>query len=85
MYGTTEIGVILVNYPGAEDFQVKHGSLGKPIPGGRVDVQDADGKSCLPGVVGELKVWRGGVWCPPRTSARSMPTATSITLGAPTT
>src|SRR5690606_404411 len=28
MYGTTEIGVILVSYPGAEDFQVKPGSLG---------------------------------------------------------
>lgn len=64
MYGTTEIGVTLVNYPGAEDFQVKHGSLGKPIPGGRVDVQDVDGKTCPPGVVGELKVWRGGVWVP---------------------
>ena len=62
MYGTTEIGVILVNYPGAEDFQVKHGSLGKPIPGGRVDVQDPAGKTCPPGVVGELKVWRSGAW-----------------------
>ena len=30
MYGTTEIGVILVSYPGAEDFVVKPGSLGKP-------------------------------------------------------
>ena len=34
MYGTTEIGVILVSYPGADDFAVKPGSLGKPIPGG---------------------------------------------------
>ena len=34
MYGTTEIGVILVSYPGADDFVVKPGSLGKPIPGG---------------------------------------------------
>jgi acetyl-CoA synthetase len=32
MYGTTEIGVILVSYPGAPDFVVKPGSLGKPIP-----------------------------------------------------
>ncbi len=43
MYGTTEIGVILVSYPGAEDFAVKPGSLGKPIPGGRVEVHDAEG------------------------------------------
>ncbi len=33
MYGTTEIGVVLVNYPGAQDFTVKPGSLGKPVPG----------------------------------------------------
>ena len=41
MYGTTEIGVVLVNYPGAEDFDVKPGSLGKPIPGLRLEVQRA--------------------------------------------
>ncbi|MBV7486244.1 acyl-CoA synthetase [Bordetella sp. BOR01] len=62
MYGTTEIGVILVNYPGAEDFRVKPGSLGKPVPGGTVQVQDAAGQPCPPGVTGELKVWRGGTW-----------------------
>lgn len=62
MYGTTEIGVILVSYPGASDFVVKPGSLGKPIPGGRVEVQDAEGRPCAPGVVGELKVWRRGDW-----------------------
>jgi acetyl-CoA synthetase len=64
MYGTTEIGVILVNYPGATDFKVKPGSLGKPIPGGRVDVQDPEGKTCAPGVVGELKIWRNDAWVP---------------------
>jgi len=62
MYGTTEIGVILVSYPGAPDFTVKRGSLGKPIPGGRVEVQDADGKPCPPGVTGEMKVWRRDRW-----------------------
>lgn len=62
MYGTTEIGVILVSYPGAEDFQVKHGSLGKPIPGGIVEVQDAEGRRCPPGEVGEMKVLRRGEW-----------------------
>ncbi len=62
MYGTTEIGVILVSYPGADDFVVKPGSLGKAIPGGRVEVQDAEGQPCAPGVVGELKVWRHGNW-----------------------
>src|SRR5205085_11432082 len=62
MYGTTEIGVILVSYPGAGDFAVKPGSLGKPIPGGRVEVHDAEGKPCPPGVTGEMKVWRRDRW-----------------------
>lgn len=62
MYGTTEIGVILVSYPGASDFPVKHGSLGKPIPGGIVEVQDAQGRPCPPNVVGEMKVMRRNEW-----------------------
>lgn len=62
MYGTTEIGVCLVNYPGASDFVVKPGSLGKAIPGVRVEVQDANGAACAPGVTGELKLWRRGEW-----------------------
>jgi acetyl-CoA synthetase len=62
MYGTTEIGVILVSYPGAEDFVVKPGSLGKPIPGGKVEVQDPEGRPCPPGVMGEMKVWRRNGW-----------------------
>jgi acetyl-CoA synthetase len=62
MYGTTEIGVCLVSYPGAPDFPVKAGSLGKPIPGLRVEVHDLEGKPCAPGVTGELKLWRRGEW-----------------------
>lgn len=62
MYGTTEIGVILVSYPGAPDFPVKPGSLGKPIPGARVEVHDAEGRPCPPGVTGEMKVWRRDRW-----------------------
>jgi len=62
MYGTTEIGVCLVNYPGAPDFTVKAGSLGKPVPGLRVEVQDANGQPCAPGETGELKLWRRDAW-----------------------
>jgi acetyl-CoA synthetase len=62
MYGTTEIGVILVSYPGAADFTVKPGSLGKPVPGSKVEVHDPAGKPCPPGVTGELKVWRRNGW-----------------------
>lgn len=71
MYGTTEIGVILVSYPGAPDFPVKHGSLGKAIPGAQVQVQDAVGQSCAPGVTGELKVWRKGQWIPTKDLGRT--------------
>jgi acetyl-CoA synthetase len=62
MYGTTEIGVCLVSYPGAQDFPVKAGSLGKPVPGLRVEVQDPQGNPCAPGVTGELKLWRRSEW-----------------------
>lgn len=70
MYGTTEIGVILVSYPGAEDFPVKPGSLGKAVPGVRVEVQDVNGAPCAPDVTGELAVWRGGNWVPTKDLGR---------------
>jgi acetyl-CoA synthetase len=62
MYGTTEIGVVLVNYPGADDFLVKPGSLGKPVPGLKLQVQKPDGTPTEPGVVGELMLWRRKQW-----------------------
>jgi acetyl-CoA synthetase len=62
MYGTTEIGVVLVNYPGAADFTVKPGTLGKAIPGQRLEVQRPDGSAAAPGEVGELMLWRRGRW-----------------------
>lgn len=62
MYGTTEIGVVLVNYPGAGDYLVKPGSLGKPVPGLKLEVQNPDGTPTEPGVVGELMLWRRDGW-----------------------
>jgi acetyl-CoA synthetase len=62
MYGTTEIGVVLVNYPGAIDFVVKPGALGKPVPGLKLQVQKPDGSPAEPGVAGELMLWRRGKW-----------------------
>ncbi len=64
MYGTTEIGVILVNYPGANDFTVKPGSLGKPVPNIEVAVQRADGQATKPHEIGEIKLKRRGAWYP---------------------
>jgi acetyl-CoA synthetase len=62
MYGTTEIGVVLVNYPGAVDYVVKPGSLGKPVPGLKLEVQKPDGSPAEPGLVGELMLWRRNRW-----------------------
>ena len=64
MYGTTEVGVILVSYPGAADFLVKPGSLGKPVPGIEVRVVDQDHKPTAPGERGEIVVKRRDGWFP---------------------
>ena len=70
MYGTTEVGVCLVNYPGAPDFAMKPGALGRPIPGLRVQVQRPDGTECVPNQVGEIKLWRRGAWFPTKDLGR---------------
>jgi acetyl-CoA synthetase len=62
MYGTTEVGVILADYPGADDFTGKTGALGMPVPGVQVTVQRADGDRCEPDEIGEIKVWRHRAW-----------------------
>ena len=62
MYGTTEVGVILADYPGALDYTPKPGALGRPVPGVRVEVQRPDGQPCTPNEVGEIKVWRRDQW-----------------------
>jgi acetyl-CoA synthetase len=64
MYGTTEVGVILASYPGAPDFVVKPGSLGKPVPGVEVEVQRPDGTRCTPDEPGEIRVKRHDGWFP---------------------
>src|SRR5690606_10634340 len=64
IYGSSEVGAVLAHYPGAPDLEVRPGSLGKPVPGVEVQVQDSDGQPCPPGVVGELKVWRRNSWIP---------------------
>jgi len=70
MYGTTEVGVILANYPGAEDFPVKDGSLGRPVPGVEVEVQRPDGSPCAPNELGEIKARRHGAWLPTKDRGR---------------
>jgi acetyl-CoA synthetase len=62
MYGTTEVGVILVNYPGAPDIQVKPRSLGKAVPGLRVEVHNAEGNVAATHEVGEIMVLKADGW-----------------------
>ncbi len=70
MYGTTEIGVIIANYPGAEDLEVRDGAMGKAVPGVEVEVQREDGTRCAPGETGELMVKKGGNWFPTKDLGR---------------
>ncbi len=62
IYGTTEVGVILASYPGASDFKVKRGALGRPVPGAEVAVLRPDGRPCAPHEIGEIKVRRRDIW-----------------------
>jgi len=64
IYGSTEVGVILAAYPGAEDFTFKPGSLGKPVPGVEVAVLRGDGTPTDPGEVGEIHLKRRDGWFP---------------------
>jgi len=64
IYGTTEVGVIIANYPGADDCPVKPGALGKPVPGVELAVRTPDGRSCATDEVGEIMVRRGDAWFP---------------------
>ena len=66
MYGTTEVGVILASYPGAPDFAVKPGSLGRPVPGVEVAVRRPDGRPCAVEEIGEIMVKRREGWFPTR-------------------
>lgn len=62
MYGTTETGVILANYPGFPGYAPRAGALGKPLPGCDVAVLTPDGALAPPDTVGEISVRRRGAW-----------------------
>ncbi|MBI4187263.1 MAG: AMP-binding protein [Chloroflexi bacterium] len=60
-YGSTEVGVVLADYD-FDDWTVKPGSLGKPLPGIRVAVVSEDGRELPQGMVGGVAVWLDGKW-----------------------
>ncbi|HSR12423.1 MAG TPA: AMP-binding protein, partial [Thermodesulfobacteriota bacterium] len=55
-YGQTEVNLVVGNC--AEVMQIRRGSMGKPIPGHRVDVVDDDGNVMPPDKVGEVAILR---------------------------
>ena len=63
-YGTTEVGVLLGSYPGANDLPPKLGALGMPMPGQEVAILNPDGEPCAPNEVGEIMVMRRDGWFP---------------------
>jgi acetyl-CoA synthetase len=64
MYGSTEVGVIIANYPGFADHEVRPGALGKAAPGWEVAIVDQAGAPLPPGEPGEIAVRRRGRWFP---------------------
>lgn len=62
MYGTTEVGVLIVNFPGLEGYTVKPGALGKAAPGWEVAIVDQAGQRLPPQQQGEIAVRRQGQW-----------------------
>ena len=55
-YGQTEVNLVVGNC--AEIMEIKRGSMGKPIPGHRVEVVDESGNVVPPGVIGEVAIQR---------------------------
>jgi acetyl-CoA synthetase len=62
MYGTTETGVIIGNYPGFPDYEPRLGALGKPLPGCEVTIRAVDGSLVETGTTGEISIRRRSNW-----------------------
>lgn len=58
IYGSTETGPIIGDYPGFKNWRVKPGSLGRPLPGLTVYVVNQEGKPCHPNEIGEIAIIR---------------------------
>lgn len=57
-YGVTEVRSIITADFAFPDYEFRHGSMGKPMPGLTVSVVDEDGESLPPGEIGYIAVER---------------------------
>jgi acetyl-CoA synthetase len=62
MYGSTEVGVIIADYPGFAGYEVRPGALGKAVPGWEVAIVDAEGRPLPSGQTGEIALRRKDGW-----------------------
>ena len=62
IYGTTEVGVVMVDYPGMKGHHIKRGSLGKPAPGNVVTILNDKDEIVGANEIGEISVKRKGKW-----------------------
>jgi acetyl-CoA synthetase len=60
LYGSTEVGCIIVNYGGFSDWEVKPGSMGKPLLGLDIRLVDKNNQPVRPGELGEIVMNRRG-------------------------
>jgi len=69
LYGTTEVGCIIVNYGGFPDWEVRPGSMGKPLLGLDIRIVDENNRTVPSGQVGEIVMNRRGKLFPVKDSA----------------
>ncbi|MEC9248295.1 MAG: AMP-binding protein, partial [Pseudomonadota bacterium] len=62
IYGTTEVGVVMVDYPGMKGHHIRRGSLGKPAPGNVVAILNDKDEIVGANEIGEISVKRKGEW-----------------------
>lgn len=62
MYGSTEVGVLIVNFPGFADYRIRKGALGKPCPGQTVAILDEQGQPVPDEQSGEISALRKDGW-----------------------
>lgn len=58
-YGQTEMINVVANYPGQT---IKHGSMGKPVPGFDIDIVDDDGHRVADGEIGHIALNTAEGW-----------------------